>query len=230
MSPASVQRIGCRAERRSIRVLGSLAALVISVVACSAQTGTVAIPPSASARPTATPTVGATASIRVEALRQLLSDTGRTALRVCVYVDPAASANAAQATTLFDTTLTQLKASFTPAIAVDAVSACQAAPVFLATNSRHVQNSSSALPAGAPVRVAKTEVSPQALVVAVTTNAKIDAIFGGLATRRGSEQMLCDGGNCAEVTTSVYIADSAVSDPDARRTALLEGLGFAGRT
>jgi hypothetical protein len=163
-------------------------------------------------------------------LRQLLSDTGRTALRVCVYVDPAASANAAQATTLFDTTLTQLKASFTPAIAVEAVSACQAAPVFLATNSRHVQNSSSALPAGAPVRVAKTEVSPQALVVAVTTNAKIDAIFGGLATRRGSEQMLCDGGNCAEVTTSVYIADSAVSDPDARKTALLEGLGFAGRT
>ncbi len=169
----------------------------MSVVACSGPTGTVANPPSASARATATPTVGATASIRVEALRHLLSDTGRTALRVCVYVDPAASANAAQATTLFDTTLMQLKASFTPAIAVDAVSAFQTAPVFLVTNSRHVQNSSSALPVGAPVRVAKTEVSQQVLVVAVTTNAKIDAIFGGLATRRGMSRC------CVTVATAL---------------------------
>ena len=160
----------------------------------------------------------------------MLAESGRASLRVCVFVDPASAASPAQAQALFDDALTQLRAGFATPIPVDPVSRCDVAPVFLATNSRHVQNSASTLPVGSPMRASKAEVSTTALIVAVTTRDKIDAIFGSLVTRRGTEQVVCDGGNCAEVTTSVYVADTSVSDSSARRAALLEGLGFAGRT
>lgn len=67
-------------------------------------------------------------------------------------------------------------------------------------------------------------------MIVVTSRARLDAFFGSLTTRRGAEQVLCDGGNCFEVTTSVYIEESALGDADARRRVVLEGLGFAGRS
>ncbi len=97
-------------------------------------------------------------------------------------------------------------------------------------NSPHPQNSSASRPAAPPPRTTRDQVRPYTLAVVVTTQERIDSIFGSVQTRRGTEQLVCDGGNCAEVTMSVYVPDARVSDPDFRRAALLEGLGFAGRT
>ncbi len=227
MSLGSHTGAGRRSIARRPAQLAAIVGLALLLATCGGRDGSSSLQTPA---PTATPTVAPTAAIRIDGLRQMLAESGRASLRVCVFVDPASAASPTQAQTLFEDALTQLRAGFATPIAVDLVSRCEATPVFLATNSRHVQNSASGLPVGSPMRVSKSEVSPTALIVAVTTRDKIDAIFGSLVTRRGAEQVVCDGGNCAEVTTSVYVADTAVSDPSARRAALLEGLGFAGRT
>ncbi len=177
-----------------------------------------------------TPSPGATAVVRVDALRRFLADSGRAALRVCVFTDASSSANAAQAISLVNQTLQEFARTTLAGIKVDPVTGCSDAPIFIATNSSHPQNSSSTLPAGVPRRVTNYQISPYVLTVAVTTSTRINAIFGSLPTRRGTEQLACDGGNCAEVTTSVYISEGLIGDSNARLAALLEGLGFAGRT
>jgi hypothetical protein len=150
-------------------------------------------------------------------------------LRVCVFADAATGITPTRAVTLFGQTLQELAQSGLSGLRVDPLEPCPGPPLFLRTQSRHPQHSLSTLPQGVPPRVAKSEVAPYVLAVAITTPERITAIFGPVTTRRGTEQLLCAGDNCAEVTISIYMPESDVELPAARRDALLQGLGLAGR-
>ena len=111
-------------------------------------------------------------------------------------------------------------------LAASPVAVCPTAPLYLRTGSVHPKNSGNGTVAAA-VRV--TAPSPYLLWIAVTTTAHIDAIFGGLTTRRGSEESACSGDNCAEVTGSIYVAPTDIATAAQRERVLFDGLGLSGR-
>jgi hypothetical protein len=72
------------------------------------------------------------------------------------------------------------------------------------------------------------EIDPHLLRVAVTSQERIIAIFGGVSQHRGSEEFQCDQGQCWEVTSSIYVAAGDFEVSTVRQEALIQGLGLAG--
>jgi hypothetical protein len=155
----------------------------------------------------------------------LLATTGRSTLRICVYVDPVLAISPERAASLFDQTLNEL-APRSAGARLEPVDLCPIIPLYLATNSRHPKNSSMTLTAAPHPRVTGANIDPHILRVAVTTPERIVAIFGTLSQTRGSEEFQCDGGQCWEVTSSIYVRPDDVDLPEARRMAVLKGLGL----
>ena len=97
--------------------------------------------------------------------------------------------------------------------------------MFLRTNTVHPKNSGQG-PVGTAPRV--TTPDPFLLHVAVTTNAQLACIFGGLSTRRGAEEITCTGDNCGEITSAIYTDTVEFQDAARREQLLLRGLGLLG--
>ena len=108
------------------------------------------------------------------------------------------------------------------------VVACPRTPTLIATNTVHPKRSGQG-PVGAPPMVSLDQVSPATLWVVVSPPERIAYAFGPdpLSTR-ASEEYVCYGHNCAEVTSSIYITPVTLADPVMLRVALLRGLGLLG--
>ena len=155
-----------------------------------------------------------------------MKDTGRADVRLCLYVDPSTGTDVSSALALFQGSVDSLMRDGYTILAASPVAVCPTAPLYLRTGSVHPKNSGTGTVAAAG-RV--TAPSPSLLWLVVTTTARIDAIFGGLTTRRGSEEFACSGDNCAEVTGSIYVAPTDVATAARRERVLFEGLGLSGR-
>ena len=191
--------------------------------------GPTASPSTAAAAASATPsgTAGPTVvppSIANAALADFVRFTGRSELRICLYVDPATGADPSQFLAFLTSTVDGLRAKGYFVISAPPA-ACAELPVFLRTNTVHPKNSGQG-PVGTAPRV--TAPDPFLLHVAVTTNAQLARIFGGLSTRRGAEEITCTGDNCGEITSAIYTDTVEFQDAVRRERLLLTGLGLLG--
>lgn len=153
-------------------------------------------------------------------------ETGRDGVAICLYVDPRSGQNAESARLALQGSVDALVQQGYSALSAQPVATCPHAPLFLLTNTVHPTNSGGG-PVAPPPRV--TTPSPFLLFVVETMPATIAAIFGGLTTRRGSEEFTCSGDSCAEVTSSVYAASLEFADASTRERLILAGLGLLGR-
>jgi hypothetical protein len=201
-------------------------ALVLLGLFAASCTGPTVATPSTSATVAATnPASTGAASDRVAAdvanrvLADRIRETGRGFMAICLYVDPSTGLNE-------DVALVALKSAIDGLVQQGYsrlnVVLCKEAPYFLRTNTVHPKNSGGAV--GPPVRVSVP--SPYLLFFAVTTPTRINTIFGGLTTRRGDEEFICSGDNCASVTGSIYADPTAFADAATRQSLVLEGLGL----
>lgn len=206
------------------------AALVTACGSLSQSAGGPTVSPSTTAgapSPTSSGTAGSTAvppSVANASLADFVRQTGRSDLRVCVYVDPATGADPSQFLALLTSTVDGLRVKGYSVISAPPA-ACAEPPVFLRTNTVHPKMSGQG-PVGTAPRV--TTPDPFLLHVAVTTNAQLARIFGGLATRRGAEEITCSGDNCGEITSAIYADTVEFQDAARREQLLLRGLGLLG--
>jgi hypothetical protein len=157
-------------------------------------------------------------------LAEFVRSTGRSELRICVYVDPATGADRSDLLARLSSTVDGLRAGGFSVIAAPPVE-CSRPTVFLRTNTVHPKMSGQG-----PVGTASLVTIPDAslLHVAVTTGSQVARIFGGLSTRRGAEEVTCTGDNCGEVTSAIYCDVLEFNDPARREQLVLEGLGLLG--
>jgi hypothetical protein len=189
-------------------------------------TGTAAIAPTvapissaATAGPTAVPP-----TIANTGLADFVRYTGRSDLRICLYVDPATGADRSQQLVLLSSTVDGLRARGYAVITAPPAE-CPQPTVFIRTNSVHPKMSGQG-PVGTTPRV----TTPDAFLlhVAITTSSQIIRIFGGLSTRRGAEEIACTGDNCGEITSAIYSDVADFQDPARREQLVLAGLGLLG--
>ena len=189
-------------------------------VSPSAAAAAASATPSGTAGPTVVPP-----SIANSALADLMRQTGRSDLRVCLYVDPATGADPSQFLALLSSTVDGLRSKGYSVISAPPAP-CPQPTLFLRTNTVHPKNSGQG-PVGPGARVVAT---PDAFLlhVAVTTNAQLARIFGGLSTRRGAEEITCTGDNCREITSAIYTDPVEFQNAARRERLLLTGLGLLG--
>lgn len=173
----------------------------------------------ASAGPTVVPP-----TIANTGLADFVRDTGRSDLRICLYVDPATGADRSQLLVLLSSTVDGLRARGYSVITAPPVE-CPQPTVFLRTNTVHPKMSGQG-PVGTTPRV--TTPDPFLLHIAVTTSSQITRIFGGLSTRRGAEEIACAGDNCGEITSAIYSDVAGFQDPARREQLVVAGLGLLG--
>ena len=205
--------------------------LVAVVASCAApaapRNAGPSVPPSATVAVATTPTMSPSPSrplveVANSALATRVRETGRSAVAICLYVDPAAGVDAAGALVQLQSSIDALVQQGYTALSTRAMP-CPQAPLYLRTNTVHPKNSGSG-PVGTAPRV--TTPSPYILFLTVTTTARIATIFGGLTLRRGTEEITCTGDNCGGVTESIYTDPSAYMNAAIRERLLLEGLGL----
>ena len=177
------------------------------------------------ASPTTSGTAGPTvvpASVANASLADFVRQTGRSELRICLYVDPATGADPSQFLALLTSTVDGLRAKGYSVISAPPA-ACAEPPVFLRTNTVHPKMSGQG-----PVGTAPRVTTPNAFLlhVAVTTNTQLTRIFGGLSTRRGAEEITCTGDNCGEITSAIYTDTVEFQDIARRERVLFTGLGL----
>ena len=211
-----------------MRIATLLCALFVAACGSLSQSsGGPTVSPSTTAgapSPTASGTAGPTvvpASVANAALADFMRQTGRSDLRVCLYVDPATGADPSQLLVLLTSTVDGLRARGYSVLSAPPA-ACAEPPVFLRTNTVHPKMSGQG-PVGTALTV--TVPDPVFLHVAVTTRAQLTRI-GGLSTRRGAEEITCTGDNCGEITSAIYTDTVEFQDAARRERLLFTGLGL----
>lgn len=186
---------------------------------------------SGTAAPTSPPSVASsTAAVRVDAvtanraLAARASEHGRTEVMLCLYVDPSTGSDVAAALTSLQRSVDALVLQGYTVLGARPVALCPQAPWFIRTNTVHPKNSGG----GRAVALAPTPAapSPYQLWVALTTAGRISAIFGGLSSHRGTEEIFCTGDNCGSMTESIYTDPSTFVRPGDLENVVLEGFGL----
>ena len=211
---------------RSLSVLLGSALLACTTLPSALGTASASIAPTpapTSSAATAGPTV-VPPTIANTGLADFVRYTGRSELRICLYVDPATGADRAHLLVLLSSTVDGLRARGYSVITAPPVE-CPQPTLFLRTNTVHPKMSGQG-PVGTTPRV--TTPDPFLLHIAVTTGSQIMRIFGGLSTRRGAEEITCSGDNCGEITSAIYGDFVEFNDPARREQLLAAGLGLLG--
>jgi hypothetical protein len=212
-----------------------IAAVTLAVVsACSATSPTLGPGATGAAARTSPPTSPSVASsaagVRVDAatanvgLTTRAREHGRTEVVLCLYVDPSTGSDPGAALASLQTSVDALVLQGYNVLGARPVALCPQAPLFIRTNSVHPKNSGSGGTVAAAPRAATP--SPYQLWVALTTAARINTIFGGFTSHRGTEEIFCSGDNCGSMTESVYADPSAFGRRGDLENVVLEGFGL----
>jgi hypothetical protein len=211
---------------RTLVVLLGAALLGCTTVPSASGTNSASIAPTlapTNSAATAGPTV-VPPTIANTGLADFVRSTGRSDLRICLYVDPATGADRSQLLVLLSSTVDGLRARGYSVITAPPEE-CPQPTLFLRTNTVHPKMSGQG-PVGTAPRVATPD--PFLLHIAVTTSSQITRIFGGLSTRRGAEEITCSGDNCGEITSAIYGDVVDFNDPARREQLVAAGLGLLG--
>jgi hypothetical protein len=144
---------------------------------------------------------------------------------ICLHVDPSSGVDASAALASLQQLIDGLVGQGYSALGTRPVGPCPQAPLFIRTGTVHPKNSGSGSVAAVP-RV--TTPGPFQLYVAITTPTRIAAIFGGLTTRRGAEEIMCSGDNCRSVTEATYMDPTTFASGAELERRIFEGLGLLG--
>lgn len=191
----------------------------------------------ATSSPTARPTVAApsasaaagrpTPEVANAALAARTRESGRSEVAICLYVDPNVGLDPNAALATLQGSLDALVRQGYSVLGARPASLCPQPPHYIRTNSVHPKNSGNGPVAGVSA-VTVTTPSTFQLVFAVTTAARIDTIFGGMSSHRGTEEVTCSGDNCGGVTESIYTDAAAFATASERERLLFEGFGLLG--
>jgi hypothetical protein len=209
-----------------------MAAVTVAVLSACAVSSP-ALGPDASdtaARTSAPGAASGTAAVRVDAatanraLAARAREQGRTEVMLCLYVDPSTGADLGAALTSLQQSVDALVLQGYTVLGARPVAICPQAPLFIRTNTVHPKNSGG----GRAVAAAPTAspASPYQLWVALTTAARINTIFGGFTSQRGTEEIICTGNNCGSMTESIYTDPSTFARPKDLENVVLEGFGL----
>jgi hypothetical protein len=228
---ASADALDVRCARPAPTIAVVVAIALTGCASAHAETGSAA--PRAAASPVSppaavspTPRPAATPPSTDVADRALLTrarDTGRSAVAMCLYVDPRTGRDPGRALDMLQESIDALVNDGYAALAGQPASPCPQAPLFIRTSTVHAKNSGNG-PIAAVPRVLRP--SEWLLWVAVVTPASITAIFGASSLERGAEEIACTGDSCGEVTGSIYLDSATFADTFARRRLILVGLGI----
>jgi hypothetical protein len=209
-----------------------MAAVTLAVLsACSVQSPALGPGTSSTAARTSPPsTASSSPVVRVDAatanrgLAERAREHGRTEVMLCLYVDPSTGSDVAAALTSLQRSVDALVLQGYTVLGARPVALCPQAPWFIRTNTVHPKNSGG----GRAVALAPTAAapSPYQLWVALTTAARINTIFGGFTSHRGTEEIFCTGDNCGSMTESVYTDPSTFGRPGDLENVILEGFGL----
>ena len=207
-----------------------MAAVTLTVASACSVTSPASGPASGTAVRTVPPSAASgTAAVRIDigaANRSLAArarEHGRAEVMLCLYVDPSTGADVGAALTSLQSSVDALVLQGYTVLGARPVALCPQAPLFIRTNTVHPKNSGSGEVAAAP-RAATP--SPYQLWVALTTPARITAIFGGFTSHRGTEEIFCTGDNCGSMTESIYTDPSTFARAGDRENLVLEGFGL----
>lgn len=195
----------------------------MSVSSLSSPTPTAPAPAPTSSSAAATTRVAP--DVANQALAARARHTGRPNVAICLYVDPGTGLDPNAALTSLQGSIDALVRQGYTVLGTRPASLCPQAPHFIRTSSVHPKNSGNGPVAGVPT---VTTPSAYQLVFAVTTTARINMIFGGFTSHRGSEETTCSGNNCAPVTESVYADAASFASAAERERLLLYGFGLLG--
>ena len=185
---------------------------------------------SAPARASPPNTASSSPVVRVDAatanrgLAERAREHGRNEVMLCLYVDPTTGSDAGAALSSLQNAVNALVLQGYTQLGARPVATCPQPPLFIRTNTVHPKNSGG----GRPVAAAPTaaSASPYYLWVALTTAARINTIFGGLTSQRGTEEIFCTGDNCGSMTESIYTDPSTFGRPGDLENVVLEGFGL----
>lgn len=189
----------------------------------------------AKSTPTVRPTVAApsasaalgrpTPEVANRALATRARDTGRADVAVCLYVDPNAGLDANAALATLQGSIDALVRQGYTVLGARPASLCPQVPHYIRTGSVHPKNSGNGSIAAVP-----TVTTPSAfqLVFVVTTAARINTIFGGMSSHRGTEEVICSGNNCGGATESIYADAASFATASERERLLFDGFGLLG--
>ena len=158
------------------------------------------------------------------ALATRAREHGRTEVMLCLYVDPITGSDAGAALASLQTSVNALVRQGYTELGARPVALCPEAPLFIRMNTVHPKNSGSGGAVGAAPRAATP--SAYQLWVALTTASRINTIFGGFTSHRGTEEIFCTGDNCGSMTESIYTDPSTFARPSDLENAVLEGFGL----
>lgn len=208
------------------------AAVTLAVLsACSLQSPALGPGTSSTAARTSPPsTASSSPVVRLDAatanrgLAERAREHGRTEVMLCLYVDPATTTDAGAALNSLQNSVNALVLQGYTELGARPVATCPQPPLFIRTNTVHPKNSGG----GRSVAAAPTaaSASPYQLWVALTTAGRINTIFGGFTSHRGTEEIFCTGDNCGSMTESIYTDPSTFGHPGALENVILEGFGL----
>jgi hypothetical protein len=208
------------------------AAVTLAVMsACSVQSPTLGPGATTTASHVAPPTAAASgAAVRVDpttanlGLAARAREHGRTEVMLCLFVDPSTGSDAGAALMSLQTSVNVLVRQGYTVLGGRPVALCPHAPLFIRTNTVHPKNNGGGGAVAAAPRAAAP--SPYQLWVALTTAGRIDTIFGGFTSHRGTEEISCTGDNCGSMTESIYTDPSTFARPGDLENVVLEGFGL----
>lgn len=209
-----------------------MAAVTLAVLsACSVQSPALGPGSTATAARVSPPTAApSTAGVRVDpttanlGLATRARENGRNEVMLCLYVDPSTGSDVSAALTALQISVNTLVRQGYTVLGARPVALCPQAPLFIRTNTIHPKNSGSGGAVGAAPRA--TTPSPYQLWVAVTTAVRINTIFGGFTSHRGTEEISCAGDNCGSITESIYTDPQTFARPGDLENLILEGFGL----
>lgn len=209
-----------------------MAAVTLTVLsACSVQSPALGPGSTATAARVSPPTaVPSTAGVRVDpttanlGLATRARENGRNEVMLCLYVDPSTGSDVSAALMSLQISVNTLVRQGYTVLGARPVALCPQATLFIRTDTVHPKNSGSGGTVGWAPRA--TTPNPYQLWVAVTTTARINTIFGGFTSHRGTEEISCEGDNCGSMTESIYTDPQMFARPGDLENLVLEGFGL----
>lgn len=204
--------------------LAILSACALQSPALGPDTSSTAARSSPPSTASSTPVVRVDAATANRGLAERARGHGRTEVMLCLYVDPSTGSDAGAALHSLQNAVNALVLQGYTELGARPVALCPQPPLFIRTNTVHPKNSGG----GRAVAAAPTAVSasPYQLWIALTTAARISAIFGGFTIHRGTEEIFCTGDNCGSMTESIYTDPQTFARPGDLENVVLDGFGL----